>query len=90
MKFVKTLKEICASIKDDTNDTVSLPELADVATSAVHELETENADLNKWVNNALEALDAVKASGEVSADDVREMIELGLSGKPQRLTTRLG
>tara|TARA_B100000508_G_scaffold136645_1_gene129933 strand:- start:398 stop:691 length:294 start_codon:yes stop_codon:yes gene_type:complete len=52
-------------------------------------LKAENADLNKWVNNTLEALDAVKASGEVSADDVLEMIELGLSGKPQKSTTRL-
>ena len=53
-------------------------------------LKAKNVDLNKWVNNTLEALDAVKASGEVSADDVLEMIELGLSGKRQRLTTRLG
>lgn len=53
-------------------------------------LEAENADLEKWVNNALEALEAVKASGAIHAEDVLGMIELGLSGKPQHPNTRLG
>ncbi|MBL4704673.1 MAG: hypothetical protein JKY54_09135 [Flavobacteriales bacterium] len=43
----------------------------------------------KWADNALEALDAVKASGIINQTDVMEMVELGLSGKPQKPTTRL-
>lgn len=47
-------------------------------------LELEKVTAEKWADNALEALDAVKASG-----DVMEMVELGSSGKPQKTTTRL-
>lgn len=62
----------------------------EIKTTLRSEIESENADLNKWVNNALEALEAVKASGAIQNDDVLEMIELGLSGKPQHPNTRLG
>lgn len=52
-------------------------------------LELEKVAAEKWADNALEALDAVKASGIINQDDVMEMVELGLSGKPQKTTTRL-
>lgn len=58
--------------------------------STLSEIEAENADLNKWVNNTLEALEAVKVSGAIQNDDVFEMFEFGLSGKPQHPNTRLG
>ncbi len=73
MKFVNTLKAICSSIKDDTNDTVTLRELADVATSAVLELETE-------LDNCHEVLNALYESGiklDEHENPVREA--LGLS-----------
>ncbi len=52
-------------------------------------LELEKVTAEKWADNALEALDAVKASGIINQEDVMEMVELGLSGKPQKTTTRL-
>ncbi|MEZ7493828.1 MULTISPECIES: hypothetical protein [unclassified Pseudoalteromonas] len=52
-------------------------------------LELEKVTAEKWADNALEALDAVKASGIINQDDVMEMVELGSSGKPQKTTTRL-
>lgn len=74
--------------EDEAN--VLLNEIEQDIKSTLSEMETENADLNKWVNNTLEALEAVKASGAIQNDDVFEMIELGLSGKPQHPNTRLG
>lgn len=74
--------------EDEAN--VLLNEIEQDIKATLSEVETENADLNKWVNNALEALEAVKASGAIQNDDVLEMIELGLSGKPQHSNTRLG
>lgn len=74
--------------EDEAN--VLLNEIEQDIKTTLSEMEAENADLNKWVNNALEALEAVKASGAIQNDDVFEMIELGLSGKPQHPNTRLG
>ena len=53
-------------------------------------LELEKIAAEKWADNALEALEAVKASGIINNFDVMEMVELGLSGKPQHSNTRLG
>lgn len=55
----------------------------------IAKLKSEKEAAEKWADNAAEALDAVKASGIVNQDDVMDMIELGLSGKPQKPTTRL-
>ena len=41
-------------------------------------------------DSTLNALEAVKASGLIINDDVLEIIELGMSGKPQHPETRLG
>ena len=57
---------------------------------AIIEMEAECQDFSRWVDNTLNALEAGKASGLIINDDVLEIIELGMSGKPQHPETRLG
>jgi len=90
MKFVNLLKEIAKTIKEDTNDSVSLTELTDIALNAIAELEAEKTKLENMADNAHNALIAVEASGSIIDDDVFDMIKLGLDNKPQKPHTRLG
>lgn len=87
-KYGKTSGHHCWWLTIDGKELAKFNDEKEV--DAIIKLEAENIDLNKWVDNTLNALDAVKASGSIVDYDVFEMIELGLSGKPQRPETRLG
>lgn len=55
MKFVNLLTEVVESIKDDSNDTVSLAELAEIATNAMSEFEAELERYNQVLNDIYES-----------------------------------
>ncbi|GAA5141128.1 hypothetical protein [Thalassotalea piscium] len=87
LKEIENLKKLMVQ-----NHIENLPnvEFISDALDKLIELDHENKQLEQMVDNAHMALDAVKASGSITDDDVFEMIELGFDNKPQKPTTRLG
>lgn len=57
MKFLDLLKKVAESIEDDTNDSVSLVELKDIALSAIAELKEENKQLDNSLLEEIESRD---------------------------------
>ena len=86
-KYGKTQGHHCWWLTVDGKEVASFSDEKQV--DDIVKLESEKVAAEKWADYALEALDAVKASGIINQDDVMEMVELGLSGKPQKSTTRL-